>query len=293
VGKCVAQNSQMQTLYLVTMAAQNVFAIPSGMLFDHQGPRVTGVVGLVCATVGLGGVFFSLQFRAMQGAMWLFVPVAQLGQNIGSWGVFGFIFYYKRHVGLLTGICNSSFLLSSVQMYVVVALVAAGVSLQFALLYLIATSMAASLLSLFTIPTMSEYQVSFANAFDRKPQPRRSFLVIFRQLFRVFALRPRQTLAYFAASAAPNISFAFWMGSVYQFNSFNIGETLAQALAADSAILYAVIGVLASPLTGFVFDKAIANTLQRCYLIHFFSLLRLACFPTRSCFCSFRPPQRR
>jgi hypothetical protein len=256
VGKCAAQNSRLQTLYLASVAAQNLFAVPSGMLFDHQGPRVTGVLGLVAATIGLAGVFFSLSFPAFEAALFFFVPLLQLGQNVGSWGVFGFIFFYSKHVGLLTGIANSSFLLSSVQMYVIIALVnSANVSLRIALLYLFACSVVASVIS-FACPTMTEYEASFSNSFGHAPQPRRSFLIIIRQLFRVFKLRPKQTLSYFAASAATNISFSFWMGSVFAFNSFNIGQTLAESLAADSAILYAVIGVLASPLTGFIFDKA-------------------------------------
>jgi hypothetical protein len=39
VGKCVAQNQRIQMLYYVAMAFQNVFAIPSGMLYDYSGPK--------------------------------------------------------------------------------------------------------------------------------------------------------------------------------------------------------------------------------------------------------------
>ena len=254
LGKCVNQNQKMQLLYYVAMAFQNIFAIPSGMLYDHQGPKFTGVFGCALASVSLLGVVLALNFSVLEWALWAVVPMALLGQNIASWGIFGFIFYYPGHVGVITGICNSSFLLSSILMYAVVALTAA-MALKFSMIFLLGCAVVATVVTWVSVPTLKEYQLSFFNAFGQQPQPRRGFLEILRQLFRVFALRPKQTLAYFAASAAPNISFAYWIGATFQFNVYNLGEADSDVLARDSAILYAVIGVLASPLTGLLFDK--------------------------------------
>ncbi len=201
VGKCVSQNERMQLLYYVAMAAQNVFAIPSGMLYDYTGPKFTSMIGLGLAVLGVAGCFVALQIPSAELILWLCVPLLELGQNIASWGVFGFIFYYKQHVGLITGICNSSFLLSSLMMYIVVAIVARGVLLKFGILFLLATTLLSCLLTIVSVPSLHEYQLSYLRTFGQHPQPRRSFRIIFMQLFQVFGLRKWQTLAYFAASA--------------------------------------------------------------------------------------------
>ncbi len=41
-GKCSSQNERLQLLYYVTMGAQNIFSIPSGILFDQQGETDVG-----------------------------------------------------------------------------------------------------------------------------------------------------------------------------------------------------------------------------------------------------------
>jgi hypothetical protein len=179
------------------------------------------MIGLCGGVIGLFGCFCALQWQFLESALWICVPLVELGQNIASWGVFGFIFYYKQHVGLLTGICNSSFLLSSLMMYVLVAIVARGVMLKFGILFLLGSSILASVVTLISVPSLKEYQQSYFRTFGRLPQPKRSFVIIFKQLFLVFSLRPKQIVGYLAASAATNISFSFWMGKLINFEILN------------------------------------------------------------------------
>ncbi len=66
---------------------------------------------------------------------------------------------------------------------------------------------------------------------------------------------------------------------MFQFDTFNIGEFDSKILASNSAIMYAVIGIVASPLTGLIFDKV-----QRFFFFFlsdsFFFLLRRECCTT-------------
>ncbi len=112
------------------------------------------MIGFVFCVISLAGVILALYIKQIEYALFLFVPLLSLAQNVASWGVFGFIFFRRNFVGLMTGICNSSFLLSSLIMYIIVALVNAGFQLRNAIFFLLLTSGLACGVSFFSIPTM-------------------------------------------------------------------------------------------------------------------------------------------
>ncbi len=98
-----------------------------------------------------------------------------------------FIFYYRLHVGLVTGIANSSYLVSSMVMYIVVAMTSAAVAfkvsaltsscfqaallcnasrnqslilwMQWGVMFLLGASVLALVVSALSLPKLAEYQV--------------------------------------------------------------------------------------------------------------------------------------
>lgn len=63
VGRCPSQDEKLFQLYMVSSALTNVCALPSGMMFDKLGPRITSVAGFTGVAVSWAAVVAGLQWR--------------------------------------------------------------------------------------------------------------------------------------------------------------------------------------------------------------------------------------
>lgn len=176
LGKCQAQNNRLQLMVMLGSVAQNILSVPVGLWYDRKGPLVVGVAGFVIALVGLLGIGVALLWKSMEGFMWVAVPVANLGQTISSWGIFGFIFFYPKKIGLLVGLANSSFLVSGLMMYLV-AVVTGASKLIYGILLLGALTGLSIILTWISVPGLAEYVCT--------PSPPRTKLTFFFLLWKV------------------------------------------------------------------------------------------------------------
>lgn len=145
------------------------------------------------------------------------VTVCMLCTNIASWVCFGFIFFYgHERVGLLVGIGNASFLLSSVTLYLPSVMVSLGhIALPVALLLLFGLAACAACAALVVTPDIVEYKESFEKTYGTPPPPPLGFGAMMQELADVAKSRKLQTFAFVCASSSMAITFNVWAGKFW------------------------------------------------------------------------------
>jgi hypothetical protein len=266
-GQCNSQNKKLQTLFFLASAILGFGCTPSGLLFDISGPTFSSTAGFGTCVVSYLLVFLAVSVPPADFLIWITVPALQIGQNLATWGAFGFIFVDKRRTGLTVGLGNGAFLLSPVVLSVVVLLVSQGVRLSFALLMLAGVAAIAGVMNFFTSFSLAEYKQT--TSASNQPTKLMSLL---KELIVVLRQRPLQLGLFAACSTLLNLTFSYYLGSVFQFNNFNLTPDLSSDLAKASSLMFPIFGFLSSVSSGYFFDRF--GMVNFCWL--YFSLCLLA-----------------
>eukprot|EP00756_Hemistasia_phaeocysticola_P063032 Hpha_TRINITY_DN6501_c0_g1::TRINITY_DN6501_c0_g1_i1::g.45912::m.45912 len=116
-------HANLDAVFSIAIAVQLGASLPAGWIFDRYGGRAASLGGALLASTGLLLMGLATYFPAdLAWLLWLAYPVAMLGGQINSFGVFSFLWLLPEHQNFISSMAGGTAALSDMLVLVAVGL---------------------------------------------------------------------------------------------------------------------------------------------------------------------------
>lgn len=254
---CPEQLAAAASLYSMSMGLSTVSTLAQGCLFDHFGPRLSGVGGALTNAAALAAFALALSSPSLNWLMWIATPLADCSGALASMALYGFAWHLPAHQGLLAALFASSIGLSTYAAAAAEWLVRGPLQLSPAAAWLVfATAAVASAFAATFAPSADEYHRVASRAMGMPSHPRQSssLLQMCRETLSHFGRNRALSVLFLGWTCLGNAAMVVWAASLVQLLESLLPPAPAQTLIGLFAPISGLGASIVQPALGRLLD---------------------------------------
>mmetsp|Transcript_7983 Transcript_7983/g.25517 ORF Transcript_7983/g.25517 Transcript_7983/m.25517 type:complete len:459 (-) Transcript_7983:283-1659(-) len=258
LGSRASAMNRLSQVYTIASGVSIGLYLLIGWLYDRIGARKAGVVGALGVVVGMVLMSASLWSPRLSVLLYLALPLTDTAGFLNSMAVFGFIWHVPAYQATVLGLGNASAQLTAAMVFILVALVHAGLALKWAFLVFAVLALIAAVVTWLAAPSKQEVFAQVKVALGTCPpemlEPR-PLVGAIRDSLRVMNMHRGVTIVFFVSQASAYYLVQYWFAYYGEFAAAVFGRDEGARLSYWVSITYSVCGAALTPLLGPVLDR--------------------------------------